>query len=88
MATLDRRVTALEQIADANDPYMIEARRIAAEFGQPLAEVLAGAEEEARKVAAMRARGMTEREILEATAADIGCTVTELEAECEHLDAH
>ena len=80
MTTLGKRVKALEDIAEEIRlrPY----RALADRYGIPLKQVIADVEEEGRWIEAMQRRGMSQDEIIDATAARFGVTREEIEREC------
>ncbi len=83
MNGLERRLAALEELAEGVRlrPY----RELAAEAGEPLERFLQRVEQCRAERDRLRARGMTEQEIFEATATRMGITAQELRRRCEQL---
>ena len=83
MAGLDRRVAALEQIAEEARlrPYRI----LAAERGIPFEDLMRSLERVRAKNDRLRAAGLTERQILKARAADLGIDPDELQRRADDL---
>jgi len=83
VGSLARRLTALEEIAEAARlrPY----RLLAAELGMPVEELMNEAEQFERLVDRLRAAGKTERQIIEAVAAAAGADPDKLEQEARAL---
>ena len=77
MGQLDWRVDALERIAE--EVRMHPYRAVADELGIPLEELVAEAEEDRRRLDALRAAGVGEREILSRYAAEVGVDAGVLE---------
>ena len=85
MGGLDRRVRALEQIAAEARlrPYRI----VAAERGIPFEDLMRDVERIRAKNDRLRAAGLTDRQILEAKAADLGIDPDELQRRADALVA-
>lgn len=83
MTPFGRRLTALETVAE--EVRARPFRELAFELGIPVADVMASYAEAAAEIASLRARGYSEREVIEALAAEICCTVDELRAETAQL---
>ena len=76
MGRLDRRVGALEQIAE--EVRMRPYRLIAQERGIPFEDLMERVERIRARRHQMQAQGLTDRQIIEAKAADMGVTPDEL----------
>jgi hypothetical protein len=83
VTTLGRRLEALEEIAE--EMRLRPFRELAAERGVPYERLMATYREVKARNAELRAQGLTEEQILEATARRIGCTVGELLAKRDEL---
>ena len=85
MGGLDRRVRALEQIAE--EAHLHLYRVMAAERGIPFADLMRHVERIRAKRERLRAAGLTDRQILEAKAADLGIDPDELQRRADALVA-
>ena len=84
MGSLARRLSALEEIAEAARlrPY----KRLAAELGCPLEELMADVAQEEARIARLRAQGRTVQQIVEQVATEQGVTVEALERELDQIE--
>ena len=85
MSTLGRRLDALEQIVE--DRRMRPFRELAEEGGVPIETLLRHYRECRARTAELRARGLTDEQILDVTAERIGYTPDALRAERDALMA-
>jgi hypothetical protein len=82
---LGKRLDALEELAE--EMRMRPFRELAAERGVPYERLMAAYHEVRARNAELRAQGVTEERILEATARRIGCTPDALRAKRDALMA-
>ncbi len=85
MSTLDRRLTALEAIAE--EVRLRPYRELAAEHGIPLDVFIQMVEDSKAERARLNAEGVTDREIFERSAAECGMDPDELLRAAEELAA-
>jgi len=84
VGSLARRLTALEEIAEAARlrPY----RKLAAELGAPFEEILREVEMEQARMERLLAGGLSLEDLLEQQAARHGISVEALERELEQIE--
>jgi hypothetical protein len=83
MTNLGKRLTALEEIAE--EMRLRPVRELAEERGIPFARLMEAYEECRARTAELRAQGLTDEQITEATARRMGLSVDELRAKRDAL---